>query len=711
MLKKITSLEVYLIIIWLFCILLVNPIGDFPLNDDWAYGLNAYALATENQFSFSAWSEVLTLIAHTLWGTLFCKIFGFSFTVLRCSTLVLGGVGILATYHFLHEGGMVKKHAFYATLLVLFNPFFFCLSFTYMTDVNFFSFFVLSAYFFQKTLSKPQHTYLILGTFFSIIATLIRQPGILVPLIFLITYISKNKNSLTTVIQGVTPFIATYFSLTFFIFWKKDQYGLSDNFGDANDLLQNLMSGKVFDAFQNMTTGIFIYWGLFLLPILIISFYIFWKKTPLKTNLSFLFFTLLFSAYFWKNWAHGFHGNVFYNLGIGMRALPNYPEPYHPHLSSMAWDTLKLTGFIGGVIILFFLLVFAVKSILFLRLHFFSKQKTHVHSQKENEPWKIIFSGGLFVGYFVLLLFNHNFFGRYYFTILPFLILIIDSINTESHLIKIPKWISIPALIYSFVLILFSTLGTKDYLEWNRVRWSAADYVINDLGIAHKNLNGGFEFNGWHKTGATKPKDWETEDWWSTNHESYALAFSPQCGYRTHKTFPVQRLFPPSNDSIFILKKQPINQIKNITCDLESFTTGNKKFKTNLSDITFENIENLDSTHAHSGKYSVKINETQPYALTFKLDNLGACDRIWFRVWRYPPYSSSNIVAASNPPDIFYRNESRYLEVIDSTGWGRMKAEWIIPQNYPDSTISFFLFNPSQEDVWMDDVEIIIADY
>ena len=710
MFKKNTSHEVYLICIWFICIVLVNPIGEFPLNDDWAYSLNAHALATENKFYFTAWSEVLTLIAHTVWGATFCKIFGFSFTALRCSTLVLGGVGLLTTFHFLKEGGMQKKHAFLATLLVLFNPFFFCLSFTYMTDVSFFSFFMLSVFFFQKMLSNPKYSYLLLGTLFSIIATLIRQPGVLIPFAFLGVFIIKSKLSLSSVIQGVIPFFTTLSSLFLFIFWKKNNYGLSDNFGDANDLLQNLFSGKVFEAFQNNTSGIFTYWGLFLLPILLISLYAFWKKKSIKTNLIFLFSSLLLSAPFWKNWSHGFHGNVFYNFGIGNRVLPNYTESYHPHLSPVAWDSLKLTGFIGGVIVLFFLLFFLYRSLTILRSLLISKQKDNNDFYFKNQ-WNRIFSGSVFFGYFALLLFNNNFFGRYYFTIIPFLILIIYPLNVNSQNINIPKWIQIPTIIYFLGLIIFSVFGTKDYLGWNRVRWAAADHVIQDLKVDHKDLNGGFEFNGWHKTGATKPKGWENETWWSTNHESYALTFSPQCGYETLKTFPIKRFLPPGKDSIFIQKKLPLEKITTITCDTESLSLDGKKFKTNHPNIEFENIENLDSTKVHSGKYAIKINESQPYAFTFNLNTLDACDRIWFRVWRYPPYSSSNIIATSKPSNSFYKHESRYLEEIDSTGWGQLKAEWVIPKNFPDSVVSFYLFNPSKEDVWMDDVEIIIADY
>lgn len=35
--------------IFTVAVLLVNPVGEFPLNDDWAYTQNCFALACENR--------------------------------------------------------------------------------------------------------------------------------------------------------------------------------------------------------------------------------------------------------------------------------------------------------------------------------------------------------------------------------------------------------------------------------------------------------------------------------------------------------------------------------------------------------------------------------------------------------------------------------------------------------------------------------------
>ena len=80
--------------IWLLAILLINPMGEFPLNDDFSYARSTLNLSEGGILRYDPWLS-MTLLAQVLWGTAFCKLFGFSFTVLRCSTLVLGWVGLV----------------------------------------------------------------------------------------------------------------------------------------------------------------------------------------------------------------------------------------------------------------------------------------------------------------------------------------------------------------------------------------------------------------------------------------------------------------------------------------------------------------------------------------------------------------------------------------------------------------------------------------
>lgn len=66
---------------------MANPVGEFPINDIWSYTIAVKRLLVEGEFHPLSWTSA-TLLTHVLWGSLFCKVFGFSFTTLRCCNLL-----------------------------------------------------------------------------------------------------------------------------------------------------------------------------------------------------------------------------------------------------------------------------------------------------------------------------------------------------------------------------------------------------------------------------------------------------------------------------------------------------------------------------------------------------------------------------------------------------------------------------------------------
>jgi len=73
---------------WLLLWLVMQPAGNTPFNDDWAYAFAARSIAETGQFRLTGFSAP-NLIAQAYWGALFCLPFGFSFTALHASTLAL----------------------------------------------------------------------------------------------------------------------------------------------------------------------------------------------------------------------------------------------------------------------------------------------------------------------------------------------------------------------------------------------------------------------------------------------------------------------------------------------------------------------------------------------------------------------------------------------------------------------------------------------
>jgi hypothetical protein len=689
-LKKYFTFPFYLSIIWLICIILVNPIGDFPLNDDWSYARNAQALALDNKIYFDDWGA-MTLIAHTMWGALFCKIFGFSFTVLRFSTLVLGWIGLLVTYRFFQEGGMKEKQAFWATILLAFNPFYFANSFSYMTEVPFMCFLMSAAYFSLKALNGEEQKNILLAAVFSIIATMIRQPGILVPLAFLITYITKNKLSLRSVAHGFTPFLLTLGSLIMFTNWRNTNFGLSKNFGKTSQLIDNITNGNLENAIANKASGFFILWGLFLMPMLIVLLVHFWKKIPPLGKVISIVIALLLSYPYYHSLADSYIGNTFMNLGIGPIVLPNENSNTVNHLHQNDWKNFTLLGFISAIILLKWILIRTAQLLLFI------KYKT-----SDSVNWNTFFALATAFGYFAFLMLNNFYFDRYSLVAFPFLILMLFP---QGEKISIPKPLKIVGQITLATIILFSIGATHDYLSWNRARWEAVDYSHQTLKLTPPQVNGGFEYKKWFGINFNRPLGYQGLENWDDPREQYIISHSDLCIFKNIKSFPYVQYFPPKQHSIFLLKKQEFAQLDTILCGAELLSDDGQHFLTNREDIQLMNTDRRVSDKAHSGKYSILLESNNPYGFTFTLENLQPCEKILVSTWKFSPNNS--IKAIITMGNVFYLQNPNFIVDREENGWVRQVQEFSIPKDAKTTNATFFLFNPTPEKVYFDDLMIV----
>src|SRR6266581_4680672 len=109
------------------------PRGDFPIEDDWLYGRSVKALVEQGKLELPVMSAA-AFAAQAYWGALFARAFGFSLNVLRVSTLVLSASGVLACFLLLRDL-TTPKQALVGALLLLFNPLYVFLSYSFMTDV------------------------------------------------------------------------------------------------------------------------------------------------------------------------------------------------------------------------------------------------------------------------------------------------------------------------------------------------------------------------------------------------------------------------------------------------------------------------------------------------------------------------------------------------------------------------------------------------
>src|SRR5215468_3589900 len=161
---------------WGVAIAVIDPRGDFPLNDDWAYAIAVQRLVSEGVFHPPAWVDA-TLLTQALWGALIAALAGFSHTALRASTLLLGGAAVIGTYLLARQLRVARAVALFAALVLAANPLFVVLSHTFMTDVPMLAMVLYALLFFAQALESDSLLAWGLATFLTIAATLCRQPS------------------------------------------------------------------------------------------------------------------------------------------------------------------------------------------------------------------------------------------------------------------------------------------------------------------------------------------------------------------------------------------------------------------------------------------------------------------------------------------------------------------------------------------------------
>ncbi len=255
-------------------ILLVNPLYDYPVGDDWTYALSVQYFLETGRLRLPDESAA-SLIFQTLWGALFCWPFGFSFSALHLSTLALSLAGLWAFYRLcalrLEDARAEVASSWFpllATLALWFHPIFFALSFTFFTDVPFFALFLLALYFFAKSRAarreQERARALVLGTVFSGFAVLVRQYAILLPIGFFLSMLGERKAKERLWPRWIAVGMPAVVLLGFYI-WIITAHGVPTQFRFAQ--LEMVKTYRIAHDLRHLPFIVAFYLGAFALPL------------------------------------------------------------------------------------------------------------------------------------------------------------------------------------------------------------------------------------------------------------------------------------------------------------------------------------------------------------------------------------------------------------------------------------------------------------
>jgi len=265
----------FLIFLYLLAVFVVNPVGNFPLNDDWSWAAAARGLALGHDWRPTDWTA-MPLITQSLWAAPFCILTDCSYEALRASTLVAGLLLLISSYYLFARVTKSTVAAGLAAATVAFNPVIFELSYTFMTDTFFAALLVITAFVFLKTFRDNSPYLFALACMLAVASTLCRQVGLCVPIAYLIVSMFRSDERARKGYRSLLPVVLCVVALVGFNNWMQQTGRLPALYYFESARLINAFRHPIF-LIQTMSLNlviILLYLGLFCSPLLIL------RRTP-----------------------------------------------------------------------------------------------------------------------------------------------------------------------------------------------------------------------------------------------------------------------------------------------------------------------------------------------------------------------------------------------------------------------------------------------
>ena len=539
-LKNYLSKRNWLVIAGLFLLveLFIWPTGEFPLNDDWSYSRSVEAYVDHGKIEFSDWVAI-PFVSQYLIGIFFSKVFGFSFFALRLGSIVLSFLMIFIFDKLLKSLSVRDYFRFFINLLFVFNPLFLTMGNTFLPDTYTLFFALCSFYFMIKYILENKSLNFILFIICSLLGTMTRQTGILLPFLFGLIFFFSNKKTLKNILFSSIPFLINFTAL--FTFEKIAKYY------ELLPKTYNLQLNAIIDKVEHFSMSLFLYialnfllaticLGIFILPLTVSNFKFHLnqiKNKKISIVLLFLFALLLIAKPLLTIHVLPFNGNIFFLTGIGPVIMTGLNTQAVTEVSLSVRIISVILHLVGGIS--FFVAFHAI--ILWI-----------INSIKKKIVFFPIFFVLLLFGYLTPICFNYAN-DRYLLLLIPFFFV--------SYLLSVTFKLKKLGFSLTFIpIFIFTALGVHDYFSINNSRWKALDQLTNIQHISPNKIDGGFEFNAWHLYGKANYKAHHDNRWWFIDDDKYIVSPQKRDGYIIEKEFPLKSIMTYSYDEMYILKRE-----------------------------------------------------------------------------------------------------------------------------------------------------------
>jgi 4-amino-4-deoxy-L-arabinose transferase-like glycosyltransferase len=535
----------------------VDPRGRFPLNDDWCYAEAVRNLLTLGEVRLVDWGSP-ALLTQLLWGAGFAAIWGFSFDVLRASTLVLGLVALLSLRGVMRELRAGPVLATFAAIALLATPLFVLLGHTFMTDVPFLGFSLASLWLLLRGLERDSRAATWCGLLLAVAATFVRQLGLALLVGFAVATLVRGWRRPRQWLIAWAPLAAGFALLKIYEAWLASRGTLPGAFRMQWMTIAQRLDVSRFDFLVFALTNawrIGIEVGLFAAPLAAI-----WLLQSRSANgrrrlivIGAASLATLLIA--WRGRLVPYFSNLVLDIGcsaprqaVGPLTIRDGCLTPEPGLGLLRFAPRVALTWIGLV---------ALGCVLVAAFEAWRCSGTtrNAGAALADAPRRssIALVLGTAASYWVVVS-SIDVFDRYLLFLVPFaLVALAASMRAQPAPTRTLSWVVGGAL--ALGSLLWSVGAVQEYLDWNRARWRAITYLARDLGAGREQIDGGFEYGGWLNFDARFRHDRRGSSWWWVVEDRYAVAFAPIQGYEVLRRFPYRGWFGLVEDDIVALER------------------------------------------------------------------------------------------------------------------------------------------------------------
>jgi len=153
------------------------------------------------------------------------------------------------------------------------------------------------------------------------------------------------------------------------------------------------------------------------------------------------------------------------------------------------------------------------------------------------------------------------------------------------------------------------------------------------------------------------------------------------------------------------LKKKQVPAL-NIVTNAEQLSVDGKEILSTDTRFNFKGGELSSVQYAFSGEKSVMMTPISPYGLNLVIPTMEG-KKFKAEIWqRNLKGIQAHIVASSKSNGIFYKAST--LTDNRQGDWGKSELTFILPDDYPEKEIVFYVWNPSKDTIWVDDFSISV---